>query len=307
MKVLILGGSGFIGSYLSDILVKSGHAVTIFHQPGASRKNVSQIEKEVRFIEGDFHNSDDIGKAVKGAQVVVHLISSTLPGSSLSNPIYDVETNVVGSIALFDHCVKAGVKKVVFVSSGGTVYGIPRQCPIIESHPLDPISPYGISKMTIEKFLGMYHYHYGLDYTVLRISNPFGARQDPGRGQGVMAAWMHKISRGEPIEIWGDGSIIRDYICVEDAVRALELAMFTQTEEKIFNVGSGRGYSLTDLHHLMESQIGKPIPVRFKEMQKVDVPVNILDITLINKTLGWQPQIEVGQGIKRMWDTFIVR
>lgn len=302
MKVLIFGGSGFIGSHLADTLLRSGHEVTIFHQPGASRKNISQIEKEVRIIEGEFYNSGDIAKAVAGTHVVVHLISSTLPGSSLSNPIYDVQTNVLGSIDLFDHCVKAGVQKVIFVSSGGTVYGIPQHIPINESHPLNPISPYGISKMAIEKYLGMYHYHYGLDNTVLRLSNPFGERQDSSRGQGVIAAWMHRISKGEPIEIWGDGSIVRDYIYIQDAVEAIALAMFTSAAEKVFNVGSGRGSSLSDLHLLLERQLEKSIAVKYQGGQHADVPSNILDISLIARTMGWHPRTDIEQGIKRMWD-----
>lgn len=300
----MLGGSGFIGSHLSELLVALGHEVAIFHQPGASVKNLLAIERELEIIEGDFNNTLALEKAVKNAEVVVHLVSATLPGNSLLNPTYDVQMNVVGSIQLFDQCVKAGVRKVVFISSGGTVYGIPQQNIISEAHPLNPISPYGISKLAIEKYLAMYHYQFELDYTILRLSNPYGPRQDPLRGQGVIAAWMHKISENEPIEIWGDGMVVRDYLYIADTVQAIHLAITKQSDHKIFNVGSGVGYSLLDLHEFLEKQLAQTIKINFREMQKVDVPVNVLDISLISKSFDWHPLVSIDDGLQASWDSY---
>lgn len=304
MRILVLGGSGFIGSHLSELLVALGHEVAIFHQAGGLVNNLLKIERELEIIEGDFNNPLALEKAVKNAEVVVHLVSATLPGNSLLNPAYDVQMNVISSIQLFDQCVKAGVRKVVFISSGGTVYGIPQQDVISESHPLNPISPYGISKLAIEKYLAMYHYHFGLDYTVLRLSNPYGPRQDSLRGQGVIAAWIHQISENEPIEIWGDGLVVRDYLYIADAVNAIHLAITKQSDCKVFNVGSGVGYSLLDLHELLERQLEKNIKINFREMQKIDVPVNVLDISLISKNFDWYPSKGIVDGLQASWDSY---
>ena len=304
MKILLLGGSGFIGSHLADRLVTAGHEVTIFHPHGADIANIAHLLPDLCVIEGDFYHRGDLERALVNAQVVVHLVNSTLPGSSLADPAYDIQSNVIGSVRLLDRCVKAGVEKVVFLSSGGTVYGIPRYTPIDEAHPLDPIAPYGISKLMIEKYLAMYRYHYGLDYVILRLSNPYGPRQDPHRGQGVLAAWMHRALTGAPVEIWGDGSVVRDYIYIEDAVHAIELAATRATADKVFNVGSGVGQSLTDLHEKLESVIARPLTVDYKTIQRVDVPVNVLDITHFSEAMQWRPMIGIDQGIVRMWDAF---
>lgn len=300
MRILVLGGSGFIGSHLCEQLVDAGHDVTVFHSSGATLGNLAAIDSRIKIVEGDFNNARDLEKVVPDAETVVHLISATLPGSSLLNPVYDVQMNLVSSIQLFEQCVKAGVGKVVFISSGGTVYGIPGEQPIRESHPLNPISPYGISKLAIEKYLALFRHHYGLDYTVLRVSNPFGPRQEAGRGQGVIAAWLNKISRGEPVEVWGDGSVVRDYVYIEDVVRAIHQAILKSTTEKIFNVGSGKGYSLLELHALLENQVGEPISIDFREVQKVDVSVNILDISSIRSHLGWVPAVSIEEGLGKL-------
>lgn len=306
MKILLLGGSGFIGSHLADRMLASGHEVSVYHAAGAGRQNIAHLEADVRVVEGDF-NTGDFAEALNGVEVVVHLVNSTTPGSSLANPAYDIQSNVIGTIRLLDACRDAGVGKVVFLSSGGTVYGIPRYTPIDEQHPLNPIAPYGISKLMIEKYLAMYHYHYGLDYTVLRLSNPFGARQDPHRGQGVLAAWMYRLMHNEPVEIWGDGSVVRDYIYIDDAVRAIEFASTTVAQEKIFNVGSGVGYSLTELREKLERLTGLVLKVDHKAMQRVDVPVNVLDIGLISRALQWQPATDIDEGISLMWDHFCAK
>lgn len=304
MKILLLGGSGFIGSHLADRLVATGHEVTIFHPHGADTANIAHLLPRLNVVEGDFNHQGDLERALAGAQVVVHLVNSTLPGSSLADPTYDIQSNVIGSVRLLDRCINAGVTKVVFLSSGGTVYGIPRYTPVDEAHPLDPIAPYGISKLMIEKYLAMYLYHYGLDYVVLRLSNPYGPRQDPYRGQGVLAAWMHRLLTGTPIEIWGDGSVVRDYIYIEDATHAIELACTRSSVSKVFNVGSGVGHSLTELREMLEKITTRPLAVDYKTMQRVDVPVNILDIRRFSDEMQWRPTVGIAQGIARMWDAF---
>ena len=192
------------------------------------------------------------------------------------------------------------MRKIVFVSSGGTVYGIPDYLPIKEDHPLNPITPYGISKMAIEKYLGFYSYHYGIDFVILRLSNPYGERQNPYSGQGVIASWIRRAKNAEPIEIWGNGEIIRDYIYIKDAVNVLKKACLIDIEKKILNVGTGVGHSLLQVHRILEECVGRPIPATFKDVRKIDVPINVLDVSLL-EALDWKAKVSLEEGIKKLW------
>ena len=182
MRVLVLGGCGFIGSHVAEQLVANGHDIAIFARPNVDRRNVESIQRRVRFVNGDFQNSKDVRDAVRGVDAVIHAVGSTLPANSLENPAYDIQSNVVASVNLLSACVAAKVRRVVFISSGGTVYGIPKSEFISEDHPLDPINPYGLSKLAVEKFLGVFLHQYGLDYRILRLANPYGSRQREGSG-----------------------------------------------------------------------------------------------------------------------------
>jgi UDP-glucose 4-epimerase len=302
MRILVLGGCGFIGSHVTERLLANGHDVSVFARRNVDRSNISLVQDRIRMCTGDFMNDDDVRRAVVGMEVVVHLIGSTLPAGSVANPTFELEVNVVPSVNLFSACVDAGVKKIVFVSSGGTVYGTPLADAITESHPLDPINPYGVSKLAIEKFLGVFRNHYGIDYTVMRLSNPYGRRQNPRSGQGVIAAWMHRIQNGNPVEIWGDGQIVRDYLAVEDAAHAIELACTHSSESRVFNVGSGKGYPLAQILRILEQVAGYPVPVVRKEARRADVHRSVLDVTLIERELGWTAKVPLEEGIRLMWE-----
>jgi len=301
MRVAILGGCGFIGSHVADLLVSKSCEVLIFDRPEADRKNIRHLSGKVIVQVGDFCNSEDIGRAVAGAEVVVHFVSTSIPLSAFNEPGLDVEQNVIGTIGLLRECVKHKVRKVVFSSSGGTIYGIPQQLPIKESHPLNPITPYGISKLAIEKFLGLYSYHHGLDYAALRLSNPYGGRQVAGSGQGVIASWLQRLSEGNPVEIWGDGAVVRDYLYIWDAVNAISAAIFTDSPVKVFNVGSGQGYSLQQLHQELEMALDRKIDVVYRDLQLTDVPVNVLDVSLIKECLGWENKTKLNEGLVLAW------
>ena len=176
-KCIIYGGAGFIGSHTTETLLDNNFEVTVFDKINASKKNLTNVLNKIRFIEGDFNNSIDIKESLKNQDYVIHLVSSTLPADSNLNPQYDVETNLISSLNLFEECVNQKIKKVIFVSSGGTIYGNPIKLPINEEHPTNPTSSYGIIKLTIEKYLLLYKSLKGLDYKILRLSNPFGERQ----------------------------------------------------------------------------------------------------------------------------------
>jgi len=302
MICTIFGGAGFIGSHLAEELIAAGCKVRIFDRPRNKNKNIGHILRNIDYFGGNFRNEKDYIQALRGSDIVFHLISSTLPANSNRNIEYDIESNVVSSVKLLELCVTEKVSKIVFVSSGGTVYGIPEKLPIDENHSTNPICSYGISKVIIEKYLHLYYHLYGLDYSILRVSNAFGERHNPESEQGVMGVWLHKALYKKPIEIWGDGSVVRDYVYVKDVAKALFLAAQKQTIEKIFNVGTGKGYSLNQLAEIMRNKLNIPLKIIFKSKRKCDVPVNILDVSRIQKNLKWKPSTNLEQGIKNTYD-----
>ena len=299
MKCLILGGGGFMGSHLSRALLAAGHAVRVLERPNLTPVAVFPERSDLEWLEGDFLNADDVDRAVTGCEVVFHLISTTLPKSSNDNPVYDVESNLVGTLQMLEAVRRAGTRKVVFASSGGTVYGIPKEIPITETHPTDPVCSYGIGKLAIEKYLHLYRALHGLDYCVLRIGNPYGEGQRPTAGQGAVAVFLHKALHDEAIEIWGDGTVTRDYVYVGDVVQAFVTAMTCAAETRLFNIGSGVGHSLTELISAMEAMLGRPVARRFLPARAFDVPSNVLEISRASEVLGWRPQTPLLDGLRR--------
>lgn len=304
MRVTVLGGFGFIGAALTERCIEEGHEVTVFSRPSSDHGRLAHLAGQYRLVTGDFSISDEVLPALKSADIVVHLISGSVPGSSIARPVDDVETNVLPSLKLFQACVEQGVGKVVFISSGGTVYGVSNGLPSKECDFCRPIVPYAASKEMIEKYLAVFAHHHALDYTVLRLSNPYGPKQVARAGQGVIAAWMERLKRGEAVEIWGDGNVVRDYIYIDDAVSAIMLAMSGKASRRIFNVGSGVGYSLNQLHEVMERSLRINLPVVYKPGRAVDVPVNILDISEIKQSLGWSPMTPIEDGLRHTWAGF---
>jgi UDP-glucose 4-epimerase len=206
---------------------------------------------------------------------------------------------VISTLHLLQAAKKAGVKKVIFFSSGGTVYGVPQRIPISENHPTDPICSYGIQKLAIEKYLKLFHHLYGLDYAVMRMSNPYGERQRPLASQGAVAVFLYKAMLREPIEIWGDGSVTRDYVHVSDVAGVIPVLVRYSGKHKIFNIGSGKGTSLLELIKIAETITGDSIEVRFRPARPFDVPVNILDISLAKRALSWTPAVDLEEGARR--------
>lgn len=297
---LVLGGRGFIGSHLIDALLSRGYRVRCFDRPHVVALGSGLLDAPgFELIEGDFANEAEVAEAIDGCDVCYHLVSTTLPKSSNADPVYDIESNVVATLKLLNHAVKSGVRKIVFASSGGTVYGNPVNNPIKESNPTNPICSYGISKLAIEKYLGLFKQLHGLDYTVLRIANPFGERQRTHASQGAVAVFLDKILRGEPIEIWGDGSIVRDYIDISDVVDALLLAMEKTSDQHVFNIGSGRGHSLNELIRAIEKVTGRNADCQYLPSRAFDIPTNVLCNTLANQCLGWSPKIDFEEGLEK--------
>lgn len=297
MSYLVVGGNGFIGINLVDRLLEGGSPVRIYDRgPGRFR----EPPKDAEYLRGELGNHGAIREAIEGMEVVFHLVSTTLPKTSNDDPIHDVRSNLVDTLQLLESCVEAGVRKVVFASSGGTVYGPPRTVPIIEGHPTDPITSYGIVKLAIEKYLHLFHHLHGLDYAALRISNPYGPFQDPTGQQGAIAVFLQNILAGRPITIWGDGEVVRDYLYVSDLAEALVLA--SERGRGVFNIGSGQGASLNQLLEYIATVVGERPEVRYQTGRSLDVPANVLDPDLAKEELGWNPGVDIATGIERTWD-----
>ncbi len=306
MKVLVLGGSGFLGSYAVDELLAAGHTVmSLDRYPERFRK----MSKNAIFFQSDFGNRGELEEVLKlGVDVVVHLVSSTIPQTSNEDLVFDVQSNLVESIVLFEMCVKHNVKKVVFVSSGGTVYGIPRVNEAInEDHIALPLCSYGIVKLAIEKYLRLFFSMHGLKYHVLRLSNPYGPRQDPTRKQGAAAVFMYNMLKGKDINIWGDGGVVRDFIYASDFARAC-VAAVESDDVGVLNVGSGVGTSISELMLAVKSVVEKPVRINRLPSRGFDVPRVVLNCDRAKEQIGWQPSIALNDGLLEMknWMTEMV-
>jgi UDP-glucose 4-epimerase len=302
MKCLILGGAGFIGSHLADALLLLGHQVRIFDRPNLVRPESLCDDERIEWFEGDFLNLEDFAPAVIGVDIVFHLVSATLPKSSNENPLYDIETNLVGTLRLLELARQHSVKRIIFTSSGGTVYGVPKQLPISESHSTDPLVSYGISKLAIEKYLHLYHELHGIDYCVLRIANPYGERQRVSAAQGAVAVFLNRALHRQPIHIWGDGSVTRDYIYIQDVVDALVSSINYQGEQRVLNIGSGQGLSLNEILDAIEHLLGHFVARSYEPARNFDVPSNVLDISLAKAQLQWQPRTSFHDGLIKTHD-----
>jgi len=298
-RCLVLGGCGFIGSHLVDALLARGDLVRVLDRPKVPLQNEKGKEL-IELVEGDFTSEADVASAVQDCDICFHLISTTSPKTSNADPVFDIETNLMSTVRLLRHAVSAGVKKVIFMSSGGTVYGVSRYLPIDENHPTNPISSYGITRLAIEKYLELYRQQYGLEYIVLRAANPYGKRQSITTSLGAASIFLDKVMRGKNVEIWGDGSNIRDYIHVSDIVSALLLTMNYKGDHQVFNIGSGQGITLNDLLDCIERVTGCKANRIYKAARAFDVAANVLSIERAKTKLNWTPQIHLMDGLERM-------
>lgn len=298
MNALILGGNGFIGSHLVDKLLAEGHGVRVYDKYEEHyRKPLPLVD--YRF--GDFGNRGLLAEALEGIDTVFHLISTSLPKTSNDDPAFDVQSNVIETLFLLEQCVGRKIRKLVFTSSGGTIYGRPKALPIGEDSPTEPECSYGITKLTIEKYLALFNHLHGLDYTIVRPANPYGSRQNPLGIQGAISVFLGKVARDEPIEIWGDGEVVRDYVHVGDLIEGIHKAATISTQSRIFNLGSGTGHSLNELVRVIRQVTGREAKVEYKPKRAFDVPKIYLDIARARNELSWSPCISLEDGIKETW------
>lgn len=303
-RTVILGGTGFIGSHLAEELIKCKYPVTLFARNGYMLSGLPPlVQHEANYIEGDFRDAQTVSGALDGCELAIHAISSTDPGLGNLDPITDVETNLVPMIQFLEQVKAHKVKHVMFLSSGGTVYGR-TILPVAEDASTNPICSYGIVKLAMEKYLHMYGETSGVRSTIVRLANTYGERQSPERGQGIVAVLLDRVSKGLPVYLYGKGEIVRDFIYIEDAVQAMHALLegvFVRQACSVFNVGTGVGTSIAKVLSHVEAVTGKPANVEYRDTRSVDVPTNILDIGKLIRATGWLPNYSLFSGICKTW------
>jgi UDP-glucose 4-epimerase len=302
MKIVIFGGGGFIGSTIADRLLRDGHALRIFERPRVPPYRAFHDGEAVEWMTGDFGSLHDINSALDGVDAVLHLVSTTLPKSSNDDPVYDVQSNLVSTLQMLGAMEAQRVRRIVFISSGGTVYGNPQYLPIDEKHPTEPQVSYGITKLAIEKYLQLYQAQHGIKATILRVANPYGERQRIETAQGAVAVFASRALRGLPIEIWGDGSVMRDYLYVSDVAEAFALALAYEGPHTVFNISSGKGVSLNDMIAMLARHVGREVVRDYRPGRPFDVPVSVLCNALAARELGWVPRVPLEHGLQKTVD-----
>jgi UDP-glucose 4-epimerase len=301
MKVLVTGGTGFIGSFVVEALLQDGHEVLVIANGRQLPAYLEMLTNQITYYQGDFGETDILEKALPGCDAVIHLAWSTVPKQTKGATAFEFSSNIPGNINLIEKCIDFKVGKFIFISSRGTVYGIPDQIPLTELHGLNPISNYGLGKLTMEKLLHLYNYTHNIKYTILRVSNAYGERQNLYKNQGVIGVWLKNIVQKKKIEIWGDGSVVRDYVYVKDVAAAVLNALAQIKNTSIYNIGGGKGYSLNDIVAAINTGLNIGVQVEYKPSRNFDVPVNILDISKAQKEIGFKPTIGLAEGIIRTW------
>jgi len=304
MNILILGAAGFIGTNLSIRLAENVQdTITLVDEKKEYFINHIITDKpNVIIKETGLNNSLAFDNLLEGQDIVYHLVSTTVPTTSNQHISQELQSNVLFSANLFEACIRCGIKKVVFISSGGTVYGKEVNCPLKEETDTNPITSYGVQKVTIEKLLYLYHYMYGLDYRIIRLANPYGPYQRPNGVLGAVSTFTYKALKAEDIIVYGDGSVIRDFLYIDDAIRGMINIVDSDCEHKVFNLGSGYGTSIKELICTIEQTLNTKLSVVYKEGRSVDVPINYLDISRYETYFGKLNPINLSEGILKTAD-----
>jgi UDP-glucose 4-epimerase len=301
-RFIVLGGSGFIGSALTDHLAASGHSVRVVDTrlpaPGARRP------RNVEYQEGNLLNDSDLDAAFSdGADTVLHLVSTTVPATSLDNVQVEVEANVLGSVRVLDAMVRHGIRRIGYPSSGGTVYREGASSHR-EDERCEPTCPYGLGKLLVEELLRYHARHKGIEHQIWRISNPYGDRTKRHRMQGVIDAFLHRVRDGEPLRIWGDGSAARDFIFIDDVATALTACMEKASWNEVYNVGTGIGTSVMDVLHTIEATVGRKVQVEAVPSY-VGPSRSVLDPDKLRRATGWSPAFDLAAGISAAWSRLL--
>lgn len=297
MKVLVTGGCGFIGSHIVDILVDNGYNVVVVDNLSTGKR--ANVNKETKFYNVDL-TSTELKKVFKkeSPDFVSHQAAQVNVRHSIKNPLFDAQNNILGGVNLLECCKDSEVKKVVYASSGGAIYGNPAYLPCDENHPIKPISPYGVSKFAVEMFLNYYYQIFGLEYCALRYSNVYGPRQDPKGEAGVVAIFINNLLNKEQCIINGDGNQTRDFVYVKDVANATLLAFKDKCKCCAINIGSGKEISINEIYKKISELVGSNKPPVHGSAIKGEVDHIYLGVKLAKRVLGWKSEFELDTGLK---------
>jgi len=296
MKILVTGGAGFIASHIMDRYLQLGHQVAVIDNLSTGQRG--NLNPAARFYEADITNADRVAEvfAAEQPQIVNHHAAQMDVRRSVAEPIFDAETNIIGSLNVIGSALQVGVEKIIYASTGGAIYGELEYSPADEQHPIKPLSPYGISKHAVEHYLHLYQHLDGLDFTVLRYSNVYGPRQNPYGEAGVVAIFGKQMLAGQQPTIFGDGTDTRDYVFVSDVVEANQLALEAGSGE-IFNISTGKATTVQQIFDTVaeaSSYRGEP---SYAPSRPGDLCHNVLDSTKAQQLLDWTPEVTLPQGI----------
>lgn len=304
MKILVTGGAGFIASHVTDAYVNLGHKVAVLDD--LSRGHRHNVNPKAEFYQGDIRDRDFVKRVFSEfmPEAINHHAAQMDVRRGVREPVFDAQVNIVGSLNLLEEAVAQKVKHLVYISTAGAAYGEPKQLPVLEDCPINPITPYGISKHTVEHYLFTFSFLYGFTYTVLRYGNVYGPRQSSQGEAGVFAIFCEQVLSGVQPTIFGDGSKTRDYIYVDDVVQA-NVAALERGSGQIFNIASGKATTDHEIFSLITGLLGKPdlrphyAAVRAGEIQDIH-----LDISRAQRVLSWRPQVSLSDGARRTVEFF---
>lgn len=297
INTLVIGGAGYIGAHLVPQLVATGRYVTVLGRSATPRY---ELPAGVDYVAGDFAQHELVSRLLDGHQEVIHLAYATVPNTSFENPLADLLQNLPPTVQLFSEAAIRGVK-LVLVSSGGTVYGEAVELPIRESHPTKPISPYGVTKLTLENYAYLYAATHGLKFVCVRPANAYGVGQRPFVGQGFISTAMASAMRGQPIKIFGQNGTIRDYIYVSDLASGIVSALECGHLSETYNIGSSIGLSNRDVIQTISplmKQLGFDVRVEHLPERAFDVKANVLDSTKLRSHTEWKAQVDLNDGLR---------
>ncbi|MDR2395706.1 MAG: NAD-dependent epimerase/dehydratase family protein [Endomicrobium sp.] len=297
MKIIVTGGAGFIGSNIVDVLVENKHSVVVLDN--LSSGNIENVNKKAKFYESDICDQKKVLEIFKKEkpQVVIHHAAQIDVRKSMVDPIFDVNVNIIGSINVLSTCVEAKVKKIIFASSGGTIYGECKSVAPKEDSMPNPLSPYGIAKNSVENYIKFYSEIYGLEYTILRYGNVFGPRKDPNGEAGVVAIFSQRMLKNEDVVVFGDGKQMRDYVYVSDVVDA-NIKSLTKGKNEVVNIGTAKTTSVNRLVEVMSKSSGYKKKAIRKPKRDGELFKSFLNINKAKKVLGWVPNVSLDKGIK---------
>ncbi len=303
MKVLVTGGAGFIGSHVVDALIQRGDTVVVFDDLSYGKR--INVSKKATFVKGSITNTQSIKRLFNKHKfaAIVHLAAQKNARHSIDDPVFDAEQNIIGSIHLLEQARKQKVKRFVFISTGGVMYGEAKKIPTPETEPAQPRSPYAIAKRSVEHYLEYYSEVHGISTIALRLANVFGPRQDPAGEAGVVAIFMSMLLKGKPPIIFGDGKQTRDYIYVDDAVNAI-LRAIDKSAEGFYNIGVGKQTSVNQLYGKIAKIAGIHKKVRHGKAVSGEQRTSALSSHRAKKALGWEATVLLNKGLATTWEWF---